>query len=361
MECPSITNLGYADFSQKIHLNANQQRIPLNASFEVTMRCDLRCQHCYLPMEQRTGNQQGELTLPEIQRIFAEIADAGCLWLLLTGGEPFLRKDFLQIYDTAKRQGFITTIFTNGTLITEKIADYLAEWRPFSIEISLYGATQATYENVTGIPGSFSRCMQGIERLVDRGLPLKLKGVLMTLTQHELQAMQALAKSLDLSFRFDPVINAGIDGNQHPTQFRLSPENVIEIEMKDEQRAEIFPEAIEKLLNIPIDSSKLYTCGAGRSSFHIDPYGKLCLCITARTPGYDLRNHNFKECWDQLLPKLLNQDHSSSFVCSSCELRTMCPQCPAMGLVEYGNPEAQVPFLCQITHLRYNNFHNQKV
>lgn len=361
MECPSITNLGYEDFSKKLHLNANQKRIPLNASFEVTMRCNLRCQHCYLPMNQRAGSQQGELSLLEIQRIFAEIADAGCLWMLLTGGEPFLRKDFLQIYDAAKRNGFITTIFTNGTLITEKIADYLAEWKPFSIEISLYGATQTTFERVTGIPGSFSRCMRGIELLVDRGLPLKLKGVLMTLTQLELLEMQALAKGLNLSFRFDPVINPGIDGSQEPTQFRLSPEEIVEIEKKDPERAAILPNALEELLSVHVDSSKLYECGAGRSSFHIDPYGKLSLCITARVPAIDLRQHNFKDSWDHQLSTLLEKEHSANYTCATCELRSMCPQCPAMGLIEFGDPEARVPFLCQLTHLRYNAFLEQKV
>ena len=361
MECSSIVNLGYGAFSEKLHRHANQQRIPLNGSFEVTMRCNLRCEHCYIPFSKRAGSQQGELSLAEIQRIFSELADAGCLWLLLTGGEPFLRKDFLQIYASAKQQGMIPTIFTNGTLITEKVADYLAEWRPFSIEISLYGATQATYERVTGIPGSFSRCMQGIELLVEHGLPLKLKGVLMTLTQHDLQAMQSFAESLDLDFRFDPVVNAGIDGSHYPLQFRLPPEEIVEIEKRDTQRAEILPGALADLLDIPIDSPKLYTCGAGRSSFHIDPYGGLSLCISAREPSFDLRQQSFKEYWENILPALLNKEHSDNYVCATCELRSMCPQCPAMGLVEFGDPEARLPFVCQLTHMREDAFIKQRV
>jgi radical SAM protein with 4Fe4S-binding SPASM domain len=361
MECPSIINLGYGAFSEKLHRNANQQRIPLSGSLEVTMRCNLRCEHCYIPFSKRAGAQQGELSLAEIQRIFSELADAGCLWLLLTGGEPFLRKDFLQIYAAAKRQGFIPTIFTNGTLITEKIADYLAEWRPFSIEISLYGATQATYERVTGNPGSFSRCMQGIELLVERGLPLKLKGVLMTLTQQDLQGMQDLAKSMDLSFKFDPVVNAGIDGSHYPLQFRLSPEEIVEIEKHDAQRAEILPDALKKMLDTPIDSPKLYLCGAGRSSFHIDPYGQLSLCITAREPAFDLRQQSFKEYWQNILPGLLDKDHSDDFICTTCELRNMCPQCPAMGLIEFGDPEARLPFVCELSHRRQDAFVKQQV
>ena len=101
--------------------------------------------------------------------------DEGCLWFLLTGGEPLVRRDFLEIYQYIKRKGLLATVFTNGTLLTPKIADVLAEWRPFAIEITLYGRTQETYERVTGIPGSHARCMRGIELIMERGLPLNLK------------------------------------------------------------------------------------------------------------------------------------------------------------------------------------------
>ena len=200
MDCNSLHSLSYGDFSDKLQARVRKERIPLNGSLEVTLRCNLRCEHCYLPFSQRSGSSNGELSLAEIQRIFSEIADAGCLWLLLTGGEPFLRRDFLEIYDDAKRKGFIITIFTNGTLINQRIADHLAEWRPFEIEISLYGATQATYESVTGVPGSYARCRNGIDLLLERGLPLYLKSVLITLNEHELEQMQQLSKSLGVIF-----------------------------------------------------------------------------------------------------------------------------------------------------------------
>ena len=139
-----------------------------------------------------------------------EVTDAGCLWLLLTGGEPLLRRDFLDIYTYAKRKGLILTLFTNGTLITPRIADYLAEWRPFNIEITLYGATQETYERVTGIPGSYARCRRGIDLLLERKLPLNLKTMVMTLNHHELDQMKSLAASLGVQFRFDPIMQRSV-------------------------------------------------------------------------------------------------------------------------------------------------------
>lgn len=320
------------------------------------MRCNVRCEHCYLPFSQRAGPRLGELSLPEIQRIFSEIADAGTLWLLLTGGEPFLRKDFLDIYDDAKRKGFILSVFTNGTLLNEAIADHLAEWRPFAIEISLYGATQETYERVTGVPGSYANCMRGIELLLERDLPLQLKTVLLTLNQHELGQMKHLSESLGKEFRFDPVVNAGIDGSLYPTQFRLPPEEIVSLEIQDPGRAEEWPKTFEAVKDQEISTRQMYTCSAGRNSFHIDPYGKMSLCLTARTPSYDLRQGCFKEGWERFMSSMLALEYSLAFGCSGCDLRTICAQCPAMGLTEFGDAEARVPFICELAHLRHEAF-----
>ena len=71
-----------------------------------------------------------ELSLEEHVTLLDELVEMGCLWILYTGGEVFARKDFLDIYAEAKKRGFLITIFTNGTMITPKIADYLAEYQP---------------------------------------------------------------------------------------------------------------------------------------------------------------------------------------------------------------------------------------
>ncbi len=128
--------------------------MPLQVSIEVTRRCPLECQHCYnnLPMGDQDARNR-EMTKEEHFRMLDELVEMGCFWLLYTGGEIFARKDFLEIYTYAKQKGFLITLFTNGTLINERIADYLVEWPPFAIEITLYGRTKETYEQLTQIPG----------------------------------------------------------------------------------------------------------------------------------------------------------------------------------------------------------------
>src|SRR5690242_4271075 len=128
----AIATLNYGEFSRDLHdklrrATSGGQGIPSEASIEVTHRCPLACAHCYnnLPMNDPEA-RRGELTYEEHCRILDEITEAGCLWLLYTGGEIFARRDFLDIYSYAKRKGLLITLFTNGTLITPQIADYLA-------------------------------------------------------------------------------------------------------------------------------------------------------------------------------------------------------------------------------------------
>src|SRR4051812_39529347 len=164
-----------------------------------------------------TEAQHRELSYDEHCRLLDELADAGCLWLLFTGGEIFARADFLDIYTYAKRKGFIVTLFTNGTLITERIADTLLEWRPFAIEITLYGRTRETYEALTGIPGSYDQCLRGIRLLQERGLPLSMKTVAVSINRHEIWEMKRFVEEdLKLPFKFDAMMTPRIDCSQSP-------------------------------------------------------------------------------------------------------------------------------------------------
>src|SRR5712672_1216583 len=166
----------YGAFSQSLHQRYFGERAPLEVSIEVTRRCPLECKHCYnnLPMGDVAARNR-ELSKEEHFQLLDQLVDVGAFWLLYTGGEIFARRDFLEIYAYAKQKGFLITLFTNGTLITERIADFLAELRPFVIEITLYGATRETYEELTRVPGSYDKCLRGIDLLLERNLPLKLK------------------------------------------------------------------------------------------------------------------------------------------------------------------------------------------
>ena len=347
----------YEDWSLDLHQRVVAQRVPVCGSIEITRRCNLTCIHCYnnLSLGDKEA-RRSELSYEEHCRILDEITEAGCLWLLYTGGEIFARKDFLDIYTYAKQKGLIVSLFTNGTLITPEVADYLVQWRPFSIEITLYGRTRETYERVTGIPGSYERCMRGIRLLMERGLPLKLKTMAITINKHEIWEMKRFVEEeLKLEFKFDAMINPRVDCSQSPLSVRLRPEEVVALDLEDPRRVAEWRKFAARF-NPPAHSTEkccdLYQCGGGINSFAIDPSGKISICVLSHGDTWDLRKGSFQEGWEHFLLKVRQKKITRQTKCVECKIRAMCGACPAYGELESGEPEAPVDFLCQVAHLR---------
>ena len=194
-----------------------------------------------------TLERERELSLERLKELVDEIVAEGTLFVLFTGGEVLVRPDFPELYLYARSQGLLVTIFTNGTMITDRLADLFAEARPDKIEISLYGMTKETYDRVTRVPGSFEKCLAGIQRLVDRGVPVTLKTMALSWNHHEIEAMEAYAKSLGLVFRFDSSLNPRVDcGSNRNSELQLDPERALELDLGSPERMEGFREFCER-------------------------------------------------------------------------------------------------------------------
>jgi radical SAM protein with 4Fe4S-binding SPASM domain len=342
----------YGPFSARLHQDGITQKLALSGTLELTTHCNLRCGHCYIV----DNTTRGELTTPEIVRILDELVEAGCLWLLLTGGEVMVRKDFLEIYLAAKRRGLIVTLFTNATLVTPEIADTLADYPPFSIEVTLYGMTEATYEEVTGVKGSYRRCLNGIELLRSRDLPVGLKTVVLKQNQHEREQMEAFARSLGMPFRFDTMIQPRTTGGLSPLATRVSPQDVVEVDRSDPQRVAELRKLWEESMSRPgRTDGHLFTCGAGLSSFHITPQGRLQVCELFPYPNFDLRSGSFREGFSSFRA-LRDRRYTSESPCQGCKVNVLCTKCAGFAYLETGDPEAPVDWLCEVGHERAKMF-----
>jgi radical SAM protein with 4Fe4S-binding SPASM domain len=358
MESDAIT---YGAWSSVLHRRARGARLPINATIEVTHRCPLACAHCYnnLPVGDREARAR-ELTTDELRRVIDELADAGALWLLFTGGEIFARADFLEIYKHAKSRGFLITLFTNGTQITPAIADTLVEWPPFSIEITLYGRTRETYERLTRVEGSFDRCMRGIRLLKERGLPVTLKTVAVTINRHEIADMQRFAQEeLGVGFKFDGMINARIDCSHSPLEVRLTPSELVQLDLEDPARAAEWSRLVNERPSVPPapipkpeGGDTLYHCGGGVNAFAIDPEGKLSICVLSQADAYDLRRGPFTEGWNQFLGQVRAKPAARHTKCTDCGIRQLCSTCAATSELEHGDAETPVDYFCEVAHLR---------
>jgi radical SAM protein with 4Fe4S-binding SPASM domain len=352
-----MDQLSYAAFSADLHQRQAGQRTPMQVSIEVTRRCPLECQHCYnnLPMGDQDARSR-EMTTEEHFRVLDELVEMGCFWLLYTGGEIFARKDFLEIYTYAKKKGFLITLFTNGTLITEKIADYLVEWPPFAIEITLYGRTKETYEALTAIPGSYDRCLRGIKLLRERGLPLKLKTMATSINKHEVFAMWQFAEEeLGVEFKMDGQINPRIDCSQSPLAVRLTPEEVVALDLHAPKGVSEYRRLAKHDLENPASLAQgntVYFCGGGMNSFAINAYGEMGICVISQQETFSVRGAGVKSVWGESLLQLRSRKRTRVTKCIQCRIQSLCGMCPANGELENGDRESPVQFLCHVAHLR---------
>lgn len=333
------------------------KRRPLVGHWELTYDCNLNCQHCFITKD----THKKELSYEEIIKIIDQLFIEGCIHLIFTGGEPFMRRDFMDIYTYAKKKGFLITIFTNGTLLDKENLDCLKKYPPFMIEITLHSLNKHTFDAVTRVNDSFSRCMQAIYLIIERKLPLALKTVGMNLNKHEIYRIRDFVKGLEnVKFKFDPFIIPRHDGSKEPLKLRLYPDEVIDIEFSDKEMKSEWQDCVDNIENFIEADSLFGGCRGGLSSFHINPYGQLQLCLMMLRPTFDLKKNSFKEGFYDFLYNLRSQNWQTDSACRQCEISYLCSQCPAKGMVINGNMEAPVDYLCQLAHKAADFLYRQK-
>ena len=374
-------NLSDEEYLQRLRTKIAEKRVPYTGSIELTHRCNLKCMHCYLGDQYSISKDSDrELgTKPWIE-IIDQIVDAQCLDLLITGGEPMLRKDFPEIYAHAKRKGMIVTVFSNATLVTPEILDVFNDLPPFFVEVSIYGATAATHDRITQVKGSYAKCMKGVEVLLKLGVRVGLKTVLMSLNKHEYADMENFARKLKVPWRLDSAVfpclpNSDSGGQPNrcslftmaggrkaaaksPLSLRVDPQDAVALEFSDEARVKAMRDTFAKMSGRKV-SEKLYTCGAGLTGFHIDPYGYLQPCMM--TTGYrqKLVGNSFEKAWREI-GRVRDVPAPAGYACGACDKLSICSGCPALFDLENGAPGVRSEYICALTQVRFDSIQTEQ-
>lgn len=345
----------YREFSVKVHTQAAEHRTVVNAQIELTYGCNLYCVHCYTDCyNQRALIRERELPYDEVIRILDQLQLQGVLWVCFTGGEILMRKDFLDIYAYAKQKGFVITLFTNVTLITQRVADYLAQHPPFLISTSLHGATEETFERVTQVKGSFRNFQEGLRLLLERRLPVEIKTKAMTVNKHELRQIKAFVEALGLTFQMSTGIYPRLNGDLGPCQFRLTPEEIVNLEFPQDDFEDDACTADGQSPSLePPPDDRLFRCGCGTTAVHINAWGQLGTCTWVNAPRADLRHETVAEGIAQVFPKIRSLRYETETPCRTCHVYTLCDKMPAIAGAENGGDREQpVAHFCQVAFQR---------
>src|SRR6185503_8458821 len=170
---PRMSECGVLD---GLHARAYDACIPLHVSLELTLRCNIRCTHCYnFARDQPRSGSGPELSMEVIRPLLDDLRRSGTLFLSLTGGEAMVHPRFWEIADEASSRGFALMVLSNGTLLTESACDRLASYANlWGVSLSVYGARAETHDAVTQVPGSYERTMAAARRMVARGARVAL-------------------------------------------------------------------------------------------------------------------------------------------------------------------------------------------
>ena len=350
MSCTQTDWLTNEEYTLQFGRKVAENRIPVTGSIDLTNRCDFRCVHCYISYKNR-GNDRQELSTDQWKSVIDEIAERGCLFLLMTGGDPFVRPDFCEIYQHARSRGLIVTIFTNGYFLPDEIVQTLQEYPPRLVEITLYGATDKTYKKITGKKDGFEKCLATVNKLHSHGINVGLKTVLMTLNYDEFHEIEEIAASLDMNFRYDPAIFPRFNGDRAPLSLRVAPEKVAALDFEDKDRARAWKKLHDRYKEF-VMAEKLYNCGSGQTTFHVTAEGWLQPCIMAADIHSDLRLKSFSKGWFEDLPVIRDKTPSEKNICWNCTRNTLCNYCPPFSAIEKGDENSYSEYLCSLSRLR---------
>lgn len=351
MAGPLRPYLDFADTFLAERPDATAARVPTEATVELTKRCSLRCSHCYIG-DGRWIPDPAEITSSELLELFRVLRERGTLWLTFTGGEPLSRADFPELWRAAHAEGFLLQLFTNATLLDDRIASLLSELPPVRIEVSIYGASKETYERLSQVPGSYERFLRGLAFLPSIGAPWLLKAPVLRENLEELPALREFARRRGVPLFTTSLINPstgfGKTGGQAPCATRLPPELAAAQELGDGERPRPAPQA-------PGEADLLFDCGAGRNSLYVAADAKLQMCNMTGHRGEGLRGASVAERFDKAWRSFGSAREirlAPGSPCISCDLRSICKNCPGFAQLENQNESSAVEWICRQTHIK---------
>lgn len=313
----------------RILRNADVSYLPLNAQIELTGRCNLACRHCYLDLK----NPVDELSQSEWVQVLDQLAELGTMFLCITGGEIFLRKDAMEIAAHARSLGMGLRLLTSGTRVRAGDLDRIAALHPMSVELSLYAGRAEVHDFITQRKGSHRKTLRAAVGLRRRGVPVLLKAPILAPNADHILGVIDIARRIGADYTFDTTTITRRDGRCEPIALRASQDTIA--------RVLSLPELQDASTELsPKRSLDEAPCTIARSSVVILPNGDVMACSLHPEPAGNVRQRDLRSLWYEAplltsLRRLTMADLSPT--CSSCEKNNYCSRCGALALLENGD------------------------
>ena len=358
-----MENMGRkANISKALINMAAMSHTPITAGFELTARCTLRCKMCYIVSDNFTPCKDKELTAEQWIDIARQGVKLGLLYVQLTGGEAMIRSDFREIYAALHKMGLKIVLNTNATLIDDDAVEFFKKYPPVRFSVSLYGASNKTYEELCGLKNGYDIVTESIDKLIKAGLNVKINLTLSKYNVHDAQAICEFARDRGIpinpmSYTFPPESSSDITTDDT----RLDASDAAKVYLlcnSVTMPKERFENKISALSQraLPWESegvksrkmSNKLQCQAASSSYWITWQGEMLPCVTLPFIKEEPLKIGLKEAWDRIVKRT---DEAVRFPdeCVQCCMRDICFACPGFFYAETGDTKILAPNICKYT------------
>ena len=348
--------------TEYLHRKASITKTPISGTFELSPLCNMDCRMCYIKMSKEKQESIARLrTNEEWIELAQKAKDKGMLFLLLTGGEPFLVKDFKELYIELHKMGFCISINSNGTMIDEEVIEWLKHYPPMRINMTLYGASDETYGRLCNNPKGFTQVTKALSLLKENNIQVKLNCSVTPYNKDDLKQMIDFAEEHDLviqatSYMFPPLRK---DETKIGQNDRFTAEDAalygayISAYSNGFDRFKEYIESGQLALYDADDDCGIVEgdhmrCRAGITSFWMTWEGKLLPCGMIPDRGLDPWEVGFDAAWENA--KNIVSEITLPVKCAGCGKKDECKACAAMVYTETGTYDKVPQYRCEMTH-----------
>lgn len=343
-------------------MDASVPHRPQIVSWNVTQACNLRCPHCYLDAARRAAR---ELDTGEGRALIDELAAFGTELLILTGGEPLLRRDLLTLARYAAAHGLMVVVGTNGTLLDTRTALALKDSGVRGVGISLDSLEARKHDAFRGVRGAWCKALRALDACLGAGLEVAVQTSVLPMNHEEVPRIAEFARERGArAFNAYFLVCTGRGEKLTditPAEHEALLNELIAVQARHSGekdrfmvRAKCAPHvkrlAREGLQRGDLDAAAAVMllagagCPAGRNYLRIGPEGEVTPCPYLPVALGNVRRQPLAKIWRDAepLPRLRRLELSGR--CGACEFKEPCGGCRARAFAASGDPLAEDPW-----------------
>jgi radical SAM protein with 4Fe4S-binding SPASM domain len=329
---------GKCEFHLKIAQASNETNakfIPLVVSWNVTAKCNLKCAHCYINAGEKKDID--ELGTDAAKLLIHQIAEVSKPLLILSGGEPLLRKDIFELIRYGTERGLKMAVGSNGMLIDDVVARKLKDAGATTVSISLDSSVPALHDQFRGVTGSWQRAVEAIKALKRNGIIVQVNTTVTQQNYNQIGDIFALAEKLGAeNFHLFFLVPTGRGARIEDITPDMYEKMITSAFSKSMQyNLNIKPSCAPQFMRIAqetgIDMTRwVRGCMAGLYYCRIYPTGEVTPCPYLPIALGNIRQKSFKDIWfnSEILQNLRDLKKLKG-KCGKCEYNEVCGGCRA--------------------------------